>query len=200
MQLSTTAQVLRQPSGYVDKFANCLSPVKNKTITDWTIDQLDIRPYQHILEIGYASGYTLQEVARKLKIGFLAGTDESIIRYRQAYRRNKKLIREQLLQLHIGRINELPYPHHYFHTIYGNNIQLPGKEPQYALLQLNNLLKSGGRMVMVFQPQKNADENEVEQIAEKIKQDYLHAGLRNIQIEFHDMHPVSGIAVTGFRE
>ena len=174
MELLTTARVLSQPSGYADKFMSYLSPVKNKTITEWTIEQLNIRPYQHILEIGYGSGYTLQEVARKLKIGFLAGIDESIVRYRQAYRRNKKLIRDQLLQLHIGNIHELPYPHHYFHTIYGSNIRLPGKEPQYALLQLGNLLKSGGRLVMVLQPEKITDENELEQIAEKIKQDFFH--------------------------
>jgi len=200
MILTTTAPSLKQPYEHTGKFSNCLSPVKNKTITDWTIDQLNIRPYQHILEIGYASGYALQEVARKLKIGFLAGIDESMIRYRQAYRRNKKLIRDQLLQLHIGSINELPYPHHYFHSIYGSNISLRGKEPQYALLQLSNLLKSGGRMVMVLQPEETDSEEGVQRIAEKLKQDYLYAGFRNIQIEFRDMHPVTGIAVTGFKE
>ena len=196
MELTITAPALSKRTGYVDKFANCLRIVKNKTITEWTIDQLDIRPYQHILEIGYASGYTLQEVARKLKIGFLAGIEESITGYRHAYRRNKKLVQDQLLQLHIGGIHELPYPHHYFHTIYGNNIKLTGKEQQYALMQLSNLLKGGGRMVMIFQLAGPGNENHVTQVAEKLKHDYLQAGLQNIQVEFHEM----GIAVIGFKE
>jgi hypothetical protein len=196
MELTITAPALSTRIGYANKFANCLRVVKNKTITEWTIDQLDVRPYQHILEIGYASGYTLQEVARKLKIGFLAGIEESITGYRQAYRRNKKLVQDQLLQLHIGGIHELPYPHHYFHTIYGNNMGLPGKEQRYALMQLSNLLKSGGRMVMIFQLAEPDNENLVQQVAEKIKHDYLQAGLQNINIEFHEM----GIGVVGFKE
>lgn len=196
MQLVTSAPSLSKRTGCVNKFASCIGITKNKTITEWTIDQLDIRPYQHVLEIGYASGYTLQEVARKLKIGFLAGIDESIMRYQQAYRRNKKLIQDQLLQLHIGGIHELPYPHHYFHTIYANNIVSAGREIQYALIQLINLLKSGGRMVMVLQTATGANEKTANHLGEEMKQHYLHAGFRNIQFETHDM----GVAVIGYKE
>jgi len=200
MQLTSTANELRQFPGYLEKFTSWLAPVKNKSITDWTVDQLDIQPYQRILEIGYASGYTLQEVARKLKIGFLAGIDESMIRYQQAYRRNKKLIRDQLLQLHIGDINELPYPHHYFHTIFASRARFLQHELKSALLQLTNLLKSGGKLVVVFQPAGAVTEQQVQQAAENIKRDYIYAGLTNIQIELRDMYPATCIAVTGYKE
>ncbi|MBS1596746.1 MAG: methyltransferase domain-containing protein [Bacteroidetes bacterium] len=196
MQLITTAPTLSKSAGYMNRLSNCLRIAKNKTITEWTIDQLDIRPYQHILEIGYASGYTLQEVARKLKIGFLAGIDSSITMYRQSYKRNKKLIQDQLLQLHIGSAHELPYPHYYFHTIYANDFIAPGKESQQALMQLSNMLRIGGRLVMVSRLEKNSNEEAALEFAEKIKQDYLQSGLQNIQIEWHDM----GMAVIGYRE
>ena len=192
MQLATTAPAR---TSYTTKFADCLRIAKNKSITEWTIDQLDIRPYQHILEIGYASGYTLQEVARKLKIGFLAGIDESITMYRQAYRRNKKLVQDQLLQLHIGSIHELPYPHYYFHTIYANNITIPGKHTRDALMQLFNLLRHGGKMVIILKPSMR-DEIAVMELAEKLKQDYLQAGFCNVQVEWHEM----GLAVAGNKD
>jgi len=200
MQATTMARATRRSTQCVGNLANHLSQTKNKSVTDWIIDQLDVHPYQHILEIGYASGYTLYEVARKLKIGFLAGIDESVTMYRQAYRRNKKLIADQLLQLHIGSIHELPYPHHYFHTIYGSNARLIDKELLPVLIQLVGLLKSGGKMAMIFQPTGVVDEKGVKQFAERIKQDYLHAGFRNIQIEFGNIHPASCIAVTGFKD
>ena len=200
MQLTPSINEFRQIPWPVEKWTAWKGLIKNKTITDWTIEQLNIQPYQHLLEIGYTSGYTLHEVARKLKIGFLAGIDESMTMYRRAYKKNKKLIRDQLLQLHIGQIHELPYPHHYFHTIYGNNSLFSyTEESGYALIPLVNLLKSGGRLVMVFQPD-TSNEEQVLMIAEKIKQDYIFAGLTRIQLELRDMHPATGIAITGYKE
>lgn len=200
MQLTPAIHEFRQIPWSVEKLTTWKKAIKNKTITDWTIEHLNIQPYQHLLEIGYTSGYTLSEVARKLKIGFLAGIDESMTMYRRAYKKNKKLIRDQLLQLHIGEIHELPYPHHYFHTIYGNNsLYSYVKESGYILLPLVNLLKSGGKLAMVFQP-GTTKENKVVEIAEKIKQDYIFAGLSHIQLELRDMHPVTGVAITGYKE
>ncbi len=173
--------------------------IKNKTRSDWTVEQLGIQPYQHILEIGFNTGNTLQEVARKLHVGFLAGIDESANMYQLAYRRNKKLVQQQLLQLHIGTIGELPYPPHYFHTIYGNNIHLSWKEPQYAFMQLNTLLKTGGKLVMVFQPRWAETEKEVWRAAENIQEQYMEAGFTNVQLAFRDMHPVTCIAATGYK-
>jgi len=200
MQLTPAISEFRQLPWSVEKLTTWKRAIKNKTITDWTIEHLNIQPYQHLLEIGYTSGYTLSETARKLKIGFLAGIDESMTMYRRAYRRNKKLIRDQLLQLHIGQIHELPYPHHYFHTIYGNNsLYSYVEESGYTLIPLVNLLRSGGKLVMVFQP-GTTNEKEVLKISEKIKQDYIFAGLSRIQLELRDMHPVTAVAITGYKE
>ncbi len=200
MQAISIANELRQPPVYIDKLMSWLKHKKNKTAADWVIDQLGIQPYQHILEIGYASGYTLKEVARKLKIGFLAGIDGSITKYQQAYRRNKKLIRDQLLQLHIGNINELPYPHHYFHTIYATNTLFLQYESENMLIPLANMLKSGGKLVMAFQPARSADENDIQLAAEKMKSGFIYAGLTDIEVEYRDMYPASCIAVIGYKE
>lgn len=199
MELTNSINQSLSMAGYFGRLVNWLKPAKNKTITDWTIEQLNIQPYQHILEIGYGSGYALKEVARKLKIGFLAGIDSSIAKYRRAYRKNKKMIRQQLLQLHIGNMNELPYPNRYFHTVYGNNVQLNWKEPVYIFLHLAGLLRSGGKLVMVFQPAARKEE-EIKQAAERIKQQYMEAGLVNVRIEFRDAHSATCFAAIGFRE
>src|ERR1700694_1559894 len=74
----------RQPSGYSGKLAACLRSAQSRQRSNWMVEQLNVQPYQHILEIGYGSGNTLQEVARKLKIGFLAGIDHSTEMYKQA--------------------------------------------------------------------------------------------------------------------
>jgi trans-aconitate methyltransferase len=189
----------RQPAGYAGRLAGCLMSLKSKERSDWTVEQLNIQPYQHILEVGYGPGNTLQEVARRLKVGFLAGIDHSIAMYRQAYRRNKRFIEQQLLQLHIGDLNELSYPPHYFHTIYGSDIHLFLKEPHLEFIRLSGLLKSRGKLVMVFQPRMARNEAAIRQEGERIREDYITAGLTDIRIEYRDMHPVTCIAAIGFK-
>ena len=189
----------RQPTGYTGKLAGYLMSLKSKERSDWTVEQLNIQPYQHILEVGYGPGNTLQEVARRLKVGFLAGIDHSVTMYRQAYRRNKRFIQQQLLQLHIGELSELSYPPHYFHTIYGSNIHFFLQEPPLEFMRLSSLLKSRGRLVMVFQPRQARSEEAIRRAGEKIREDYLAAGLTDIRIEYKDMSPVTCIAATGFK-
>jgi trans-aconitate methyltransferase len=199
MKSALLYETFRQPEGTIGKIAGCLMSLKNKQRSDWTVSQLDIRPYQHILEVGYGPGNTLQQVARTLKIGFLAGIDHSYAMYQQAYRRNRIFIEQQLLQLHIGELNELSYPSHYFHTIYGSNAHFFWQDPVSEYIRLSSMLKSGGKLVMVFQPRRARKEEAIRLAAEKTRKDYEEAGLSNIQIEYRDMYPVTCIAVTSFK-
>jgi ubiquinone/menaquinone biosynthesis C-methylase UbiE len=165
---------------------------------DWAVSQLNVKPYQHLLQVGYGTGQLLEEVARALKIGFLAGIEPSLPFYQRAYRRNKRFIRQQLLQLHIGELYELSYPPHYFHTIYGSNIHLSWKDPQTEFIRLAALLKSRGKLVMLFQPPSRKGAN-IREAAEKIREDYMEAGLTDIRIGYQDLYPVTCISATGFK-
>jgi len=199
MQATTALNQSREQTGRWTRMTGWMNTAKNKTLTDWTVEQLDIQPYQHILEIGYGTGYTLSEVARNLKVGFLAGVEESVDAYRKAYARNKKLIAEDLLQLHIGSIHDIAYPNHYFHTVYGTNVHLDWKTPSLYFMKLSRLLKTGGKLVMVFQPAWASSNREVSEAAEKIVHEFREAGLVDVEVTYRDMHPVTGIAVTGYR-
>ena len=199
MQQTASYPAPAQRFGFSEKIAACLASAKNKTRTEWIVDQLNIQPYQHILEIGYGAGSNLQQIAGQLKIGFIAGIDESIPMYRQAYRRNKSFIRQQLLQLHIGSIRELSYPSHYFHSIYSDSSELSDKNKAWEFWQLSSLLKSGGRMLQVAGPVRSSDDSQLEGIAEAIKKGFAEAGLINIQTEERFIHNTSCVAVMGFR-
>ena len=188
-----------QPTGYMGKLAGCLMTAKNKSRSDWTVELLDIQPYQHILEVGYGTGRTLEEVGMKLKIGFIAGIDHSVLMYQEASRINKRFIREQLMQLQIGSVSDLNYPPHYFHSIYGSNVHFFWKEPQYEFIQLARLLKTGGKLVMVFQPREVNNNQDLHLAGEKIKQEYLEAGLSNVRVEYKEMDPMTCIAATGYK-
>jgi ubiquinone/menaquinone biosynthesis C-methylase UbiE len=190
----------QQPSGYFQKIVDCITAPKNKVLSQWTVEQLRIEPYQHILEVGFGLGNALREVAHKLQAGFIAGIDESVDMFRQANRKNNIYMQKELMQLHVGTVSELPYPSQYFHSIYANNIYSSWREPQYKFMQLQSLLKNGGRLVTVFQPKFAKTEKELWNAAEKIQHEYHEAGLTDVRISFRDMSPVNAIAAVGFKE
>jgi len=166
---------------------------------DWTIRQLNLQPYQHVLEVGYGSGQLLAVVARTLNIGFLAGIESSIPLYRQAYRRNKAFIRRQLIQLHIGELHELPYPAHYFHTVYRSGIDFPRKDAGTECLRLTSLLRSGGRLVWLSQAKGYRKAEDFRTEAARLQAACLTAGLTDIRTEYQDFPSGPGMAVTGFK-
>jgi ubiquinone/menaquinone biosynthesis C-methylase UbiE len=172
---------------------------------DWTVSQLNLQPYQHVLEVGCGSGQLLAIVARTLRIGFLAGIEFSIPLYQQAYRRNKAFIHQQFIQLHLGELHELPYPAHYFHTIYTsgvhspgkNGIHSPGKNAVTECLRLASLLRSGGRLVWLSQTYRKEEDLRTE--AARLQAACLTAGLTDIRTEYRDFPSGPGMAVTGFK-
>ena len=184
----------------VEKVKSWLHVSENKTITSWIVEQLRVKPYQHILEVGYGNGNTLYEVAKKLEVGFIAGIDESVSMYQQAHRKNKKFIEQELMQLHLGTIERLPYPAHYFHNIYAGNIYNSWSEPQYKFMQLNSLLKSDGKLITVFQPQQSLSEKEIWNLAEKVQEQYAEAGFCDVRFALRDMHAATAIAVVGYKQ
>jgi len=159
----------------------------------WALQMLNIQPYQHLLEIGYGAGHLTEEVARTLRIGFVAGIGPSVTSYRQAYRRNRRFISQQLLQLHIGETSELSYPPHYFHTIYGNNIHLSWKDIYAELLRLTGLLRHKGRLVLLIEATR--DQPDVKTTALRLREACFNAGLKEVYTEQHRTMPDSHMAL-----
>jgi hypothetical protein len=199
MSANLLINALRPPESITSRLTGWFAPGQYSHISEWALEQLNILPYQHLLEIGYGSGKMIQTVAKKLKIGFLAGTDCSAAMYQRAAWRNRRAIEQQLLKLHVGSLYELPYPSHYFHTIYGTNIHLSWKDPEIEFIRLSNLLRTGGRLVTILQPQLSLQEKAVRTAMERIQEHYLTAGLTDIRIRYKDADAISGIAITGYK-
>jgi ubiquinone/menaquinone biosynthesis C-methylase UbiE len=191
---------LNQPDPIFGKVKTWISASQHKTINSWIIEQLQVHPYQHILEVGYGQGNGLHEVARKLQVGFLAGVDESVSHYQQAARRNKKFMDNDLLHLHLGSVEELPYPPYYFNSIYAGNIYYSWNKPQYTFMQMLGLLKSGGKIITVVLPPGKFSEKTIWDEAEKIQQEYIEAGFFDVRFAFRELPAGHAISVVGYKE
>jgi ubiquinone/menaquinone biosynthesis C-methylase UbiE len=189
-----------QHSPILGKLVHWLGPVTSKAKIDWTIEQLHLSRYQHILEVGCVAGDTLHAVARQLKVGFVAGVEESFEKFQQAHKTNKKFIGQGLMQLHPTSSIELPYPSQYFHTVYSTRIELFEGQPQYLLERLVRMLKSGGRLVLAFALPSSVTQLEINAAADRMIAAFIEAGLINIHAKRRAILPLHFMAIVGYKE
>jgi len=149
----------------------------SRQLNRWIVDHLRLQPYQHVLEVGCGAGHLLEETARTLGIGYLAGIESSVTNFQQAYRRNKRFIARQLTHIHLGELHDLHYQPHYFHTVYSTSAVLMRKHPESELYRLIRLLRSGGRLVLLFHSKEAAKDNGTRLLTQQIQLGYIAAGL-----------------------
>jgi len=192
-------QQFRKPTGFVGQIVGRILAVDNKQRSLWTVEKLKVRPTDTILEVGFGPGVTLELVAGQLTSGFVAGIDHSEVMLRQASKRNRKYIDGEKVRLKRGTIEDLAYPENSFDLIYGSNVHFFWEDQVAEFRKLQALLKPCGRLVMVFQPRWAKNEEEIKGIATKTKQQFEAAGLKNIEIKFKKLNPVTSIYVGGFK-
>jgi ubiquinone/menaquinone biosynthesis C-methylase UbiE len=188
-----------KPDGNLGRFVGWLMSIKNKDRANWTIEKLNFKPTDYILEIGYGSGASFKVVADQLTSGFIAGIDHSPVMLEQASQKNMKYIESKKAELKCGTVWDLDYPEEHFDIIFGSNVHFFWENPTKEFQKLYSFLKQGGRLIMVFQARWTKSEEQVKQVAEKTKKQYEEAGFKNIEIEFKQMKPVICIYIGGQR-
>jgi|GEM_PF-3445059 cyclopropane fatty-acyl-phospholipid synthase-like methyltransferase len=165
---------------------------------DWIIRQLDLQPHQHLLEVGCGSGRLLAAVSGRLRNSFVAGIEPSLSLYRRALRRNAAYLRQEIMQLHVGQVCDLPYPASYFHTIYGSTSYYSWNNLATECLRLGSLLRTGGRFLLFSLPEHYSRDDDLRTDAARLQAAFLKAGLTDIHTEYQS-HGGLCVGVTGFK-
>jgi ubiquinone/menaquinone biosynthesis C-methylase UbiE len=134
------AQQFRQPTGLVGRLVGFLFRINREGI-DWTMEQLEIQPTDHVLEIGFGPGYGIQRAASLATQGRVAGVDFSQTMLEQATRRNAVAIDEGLVELCLGDATALLYPDNTFHKVFATNVIYFWTDPLANLRELHRVMK-----------------------------------------------------------
>jgi ubiquinone/menaquinone biosynthesis C-methylase UbiE len=188
-----------KPDGNLGRFVGWIMSIKNRDRAKWTIEKLNFKPTDYILEIGYGSGSSFKVVADQLTSGFIAGIDHSSIMLEQATKKNRKNLESKKAELKCGTVWDLDYQEEHFDIIFGSNVHFFWENPTKEFQKLYLFLKHGGRLIMIFQPRWTKSEEQVKQVAEKTKKQYEEAGFKNIEIGFKPMKPVTCIYINGHK-
>jgi ubiquinone/menaquinone biosynthesis C-methylase UbiE len=187
----------RKPSGLSGRFAGWLMARNNEERSWWTVEKLNIKPGNRILEIGYGSGETMMKLSHRQVGGLIAGIDHSALMYQLAARKNRKAIEEGKIQLACGTINDLKCPEGYFDIIYGSNVHFFWENPVTEFRNLFKFLKPGGRMILVFQPRWAKTDEVVLQYTDETKDILTQSGFTAIETDFKKMRPVLCVYISG---
>jgi ubiquinone/menaquinone biosynthesis C-methylase UbiE len=143
----TIARQLRQPTGWLGRLIGWFLRINRQGI-DWTIGLLDIQPTDHVLEIGFGTGYGIQQAAALASRGRVAGIDFSDTMVRQARLRNAAAIAAGRADLRHGDVSSLPYPDDSFDRVFATNVVYFWQDPTPNLMELRRVLKPGGRLAL----------------------------------------------------
>ncbi len=142
-----------RPEGLLGRLGGAIMARTNRACAALVIDELDVRPNERVLEIGFGPGVAVALAAARADQGHVAGVDASAEMLKQATARNAAAVRAGRVELRTGTAERLPFADDSFDKALAiNSMQLWPDAPA-GLRELRRVLKGGGRLVLAFTPQ-----------------------------------------------
>jgi ubiquinone/menaquinone biosynthesis C-methylase UbiE len=142
----------RRPSGLVGRWIGGRMARQHQPENRWTVHLLDVKPTDHILEIGFGPGIAVEAVARRASDGLVAGVDFSRIMVAAARQRNAQAVRRGTVDLRHGDAARLPFPDSSFDKGYSIHSIYFWPEPLAAMREACRVLKPAGLFILTVLP------------------------------------------------
>jgi ubiquinone/menaquinone biosynthesis C-methylase UbiE len=188
-----------KPTGFAGSIVGHLMAFKNRGRSIWVFSLLDLKPTDHVLEIGFGSGTDIARASGTA--AFVAGVDHSDVMVQQATRRNAQAIQQGRVKLGLGSANELPYPDAHFDKVFAINSAQFWKDSAKTFAEIGRVLKPGGWLALAVQPRgKNATDETTRQVGIGLAKALSANGFEEVHCEFQQMRPVATVCVMARRE
>lgn len=197
--LSPFSKQFEKPDGLLGQLAGKIMSIENRTINKWTIDLLNIKPGDCVLEVGFGPGFAIEEAGKRFPSIYIDGVDTSKTMKDMCENRNKPLISEGRLQLFVNDIAKFETDKRYNRVFSVNNYPLwPNR--QKGLASLYNLMKQGGQIAITVQPrEEDAGEEKTKHLARAMCRELEEAGFSGTAIHYKDVRPVLTVCVTAIK-
>jgi len=151
--LQFIASQLRKPSGFIGKLvvARILNS-GNAPMNQSTLAELDLKPDDTVIEIGFGGGDLINRMASLLPEGHIAGVDFSPEMVELCTKRFAERIRDGQIELHCASAESLPLSSDSFTKACTVNTIYFWPDATGPLGELRRVLKPGGRLVVCFNP------------------------------------------------
>lgn len=144
----------RCPTGLIGGFVGRQMAKQHVPENTWTVALLDAQPADHILEVGFGPGISIEALSRVVTQGHIAGVDYSRAMLAAASRRNRQAIRAGRVELHHGEAAHLPFPNATFDEAYGIHTIYFWPDAPAGLKELRRVLRPDGLLVLTILPKE----------------------------------------------
>src|SRR5690606_2440298 len=174
--------------------------LENRERIYWAISLLDVRPNDHVLEIGFGPGVGVERLAAQAKEGLVAGVDISDVMVRQASRRNAAAVKSGRVELQEGVAEKLSYDDQRFDKVLAINSLHHWTDARAGLREVYRVLKPNGRVAIVEQPpSKIRDEAEMKQRGNAIRDLLIESGFKDAETIYATLERGMSVLVRGRR-
>lgn len=119
------------------------------------VEALNIRPHDHVLDIGCGHGRALSELARRAPQGRIAGVDPSRLMAEMAAERNQRHIRAGRVDISDSGVDNIPYADASFDKALCVHAVYFWSDIGAAFREISRVLKPGGRAALVLRTAAN---------------------------------------------
>jgi arsenite methyltransferase len=144
------ARQSRRPSGLLGRLIGRIMESETAPENDLVIGYLALRPSDHVLEVGFGSGRTLERVGDIVGAGHASGIDASDDMLATATRRCRRFIERGCMDLRVGTVETLPFSDATFDKAFSVHTLYFWERPARGIAELRRVLTPGGRLVLGF--------------------------------------------------
>jgi cyclopropane fatty-acyl-phospholipid synthase-like methyltransferase len=137
----------KKPSGLFGKIVSRIMIKGNRSDYDKIIPELDIKPGERIMEIGYGHGVGIDRISSNYDC-FVSGIDFSELMFREATKRNKKHIENNKVKLFFGDILSTEIPVSNLDKVFCVNVIYFWDKLDEPFRRIKTMLKQGGLLCM----------------------------------------------------
>jgi SAM-dependent methyltransferase len=171
----------RQPTGWLGEVIGQRMVRDHRPENLWTIQVLQARADDQILEIGFGAGFAIHELAKVIGAGCISGVDFSRTMLRAARRRNAAAVRAGKVRLYYGEARELPFEAGTFDKVFSIHSIYFWPDPLAGLHEIRRVLKPAGLLALTILPRER-----------------WNAGQPDQAVGTPECRPYSGLDLQGF--
>jgi ubiquinone/menaquinone biosynthesis C-methylase UbiE len=188
------------PTGFIGSYIGEKMVRQHKPETVWTIQLLDLKQNEFILELGCGAGFAMKLLLDRSEVIKIIGIDLSETVLKSASIRNRSSLKSGRANLVHANVNKLPFPDNHFTKLYSiHSIYFWDNIPE-SVAEISRVLKTDGKVVLTLCDGKDgvvwtSIRNMIQQ---QLIPEFTKAGFKNIgEIkgpDSRDYHTVAVIA------
>ena len=174
-----------KPKGILGKLAGFLMTYGNgnRFRCEWSLQVMQIRPMDIILEIGFGTGTVIQEISKNVTTGLIYGIDESDCMVKFAVKRNQGDVQTNKVILYHTSVNNLPVFEKKIDKVFSINSYEFWEDKVNALCKIKEQISKNGEIFIIHQILNSKGEPPINELCDMYSEDLLLSGFSDVVVK-----------------